>query len=925
MLRVIQSQSVGAAKSYYTAALSKEGYYSEGQELPGVWRGKGAERLGLTGEVSREAFDALCDNQDPATGKRLTARMNDKRRVGYDINFHAPKSVSAALLVGGDKRVLDAFRESVRETMAEMEAEMKTRLRAGRKDGDKVTGNMIWGEFVHFTSRPAKSTGQPDPHLHAHCFVFNATFDDSEKKWKAGQFGDIKKDAPYFEAAFHARLAGRLAELGYGIERHAKGWELAGVPRSINDKYSHRTAEIEAEAKARGITSAKTKDGLGAKTRAGKHKGETLHALWGEWAGRLTRDEARALKAAKDHGTAGPDMSDQEAVEYALAHALERSSVITARELHTEALRHGVGSVSVEGVRREAARGDVLTRNVGGREYITTKQVLSEEQGMIESARAGRGQYMPLGCQSFAFQEERLNGEQRAAVLHVLRSRDLATGVRGGAGTGKTTMMREAVRGIEENGRLVYTFAPSSDASRGTLRDEGFRNAETLESLLKSKQRQAEIRGQVIWIDEAGQVSARQMAQVMKLAEANNARVILSGDIRQHSSVERGDALRLLEDKAGLKTAQINEIQRQRGEYKKAVAAISRGEVAEGFDRLDRMNAVVELAEDNQRYAGLASEYLDAVKQGKSVLAVAPTRAEGAKVSDAIREQMRAAGRVQGEDRIFSRLESLDMTQAERGNARLYEPGQVVKFTQGCRGFSTGARVTVASVDQARVEVVSNSGLRMALPLDQAARFQVYREAPMKLAAGDSIRITQNGRTVAKDGRDHELRNGARYQVAGFTREGNIRLNNGWVVRKDYGTLTHGYCSTSHASQGKTVDRVLIAQHSASGRAADMRQFYVSVSRGRESVRIFTDDKQAARESVRNSRQRMSATELVDEKPARQAQRESRMERVAMLARQAKIHAARAVEAAKQAAKQMGPRTWAERVGQQRRREMELG
>jgi len=41
----------------------------------------------------------------------------------------------------------------------------------------------------------------------------------------AGQFRDLKADAPYFEAAFHARFARQLAEAGYGIERTAKGWE----------------------------------------------------------------------------------------------------------------------------------------------------------------------------------------------------------------------------------------------------------------------------------------------------------------------------------------------------------------------------------------------------------------------------------------------------------------------------------------------------------------------------------------------------------------------------------------------------------------------------------------------------------------------------------------------------------------------------
>jgi conjugative relaxase-like TrwC/TraI family protein len=110
----------------------------------------------------------------------------------------------------GDDKILSAFRDSVKETMDEMEAEMKTRVRKGDKDQDRVTGNMVWAEFIHTTSRPVD--GLPDPQLHAHVFVFNTTWDEEESRWKAGQFADIKRDAPYFQAAFRVRLAGKLQE-----------------------------------------------------------------------------------------------------------------------------------------------------------------------------------------------------------------------------------------------------------------------------------------------------------------------------------------------------------------------------------------------------------------------------------------------------------------------------------------------------------------------------------------------------------------------------------------------------------------------------------------------------------------------------------------------------------------------------------------
>ncbi|NJN47097.1 MAG: relaxase domain-containing protein, partial [Candidatus Competibacteraceae bacterium] len=197
MLRINVNVSAVGAKSYY----STSDYYSEGQELVGVWKGVGAKQLGLSGVIERNDWEALCDNKNPDTGRTLTARQKVTRRVGYDFNFHVPKSVSLLYALTQDERLLDAFRDAVDDTMHDMEAEMKTRVRKDGRDEDRVTGNMAWGEFIHFTARPVD--GIPDPHLHAHCFVFNTTYDDVEHRWKAGQFANLKRDAPYFEAMYH--------------------------------------------------------------------------------------------------------------------------------------------------------------------------------------------------------------------------------------------------------------------------------------------------------------------------------------------------------------------------------------------------------------------------------------------------------------------------------------------------------------------------------------------------------------------------------------------------------------------------------------------------------------------------------------------------------------------------------------------------
>jgi hypothetical protein len=98
--------------------------------------------------------------------------------------------------------------------------------------------------------------------------------------------------------------------------------------------------------------------------------------------------------------------------------------------------------------------------------------------------------------------------------------------------------------------------------------------------------------------------------------------------------------------------------------------------------------------------------------------------------------------------------------------------------------------------------------------------------------------------------------------VRKFTAEGDIVLDNGWVLDKNFGNLAHGYCVTSHSSQGKTIQRLFVAECEASLPAASREQFYVSASRGVEAIKIYTDNKDALMDAVAVSGERPAATDL---------------------------------------------------------------
>lgn len=902
MLFINHAANTGKAKNYFTEHLSRSDYYMrDAQEVVGEWHGRGAELLGLSGQIDKESYFQLCDNIDPKTGEQLTARTKADRRVLYDFTFDAPKSVTLAYELGGDERIMGAFRKSVKETMGEIEDAMRVRVRANNAREDRASCNMIWGEFIHRTTRPVD--GIPDPQLHCHAVAFNASFDPVEEQWKAGEFGAIVRDKGYYQAAFHSRFAERLADLGYGIERDGNSFRLAGIDRATTEEFSRRTQLIDAEAERLGITDPKTLRELGRKTREGKSAEQlSMAELRQAWHARIGADARSDITGARE-GRQTRTLSAEQAVDYAVLHCFERASAVTQNQLLKTALIQSVGNASVADIRKAAARDEVLQKDWNGQRYVTTRAVLREERDMVNFVRDGKATRDKLGGSGAIVPDADLTEEQRAAQEMILTSRDRVTSLKGRAGTGKTRMMQATVAAIEKGGKQVFTFAPSADAARGVLRNEGFANADTVERLLIDAEMQKRVSGQVLWVDEAGLLSVKDMKRVFDVAKEQNARVILSGDTAQHTSVTRGDALRILEKDAGIRTAELNTIRRQtNAAYREAVAVIAEGDrigkdgrtrLEAGIDLLDRMGAVVEVTGES-RHRLIAEDYAAAISETKhgggrkTALVVTPTHKEAERVTEAIRKVLKESGTLSAKEREFTALRPRNLTEAERSIAAHYAPGEVVQFHQNAKGFKRGERVRVADAGIDGVSVTRADGRSALLPLHEAKKFQVYRTETLALAEGDKLRITLNGftreprRGVMKEKGDR-LNNGAVYEVEGFTRRGDIRLTNGFVVPQDYGGISHGYVVTSHASQGKTVDKVLIALGNESFVAANREQFYVSVSRGREGVKLYTDDKAAMRDAVKASSARLSATELMGSEPEQAKRKNPMTERLSRL------------------------------------------
>ena len=850
MFTVVAQKNLGDAESYFDEHLSQNDYYSAGEIRPGQWIGAGAERLRLTVEVTREQFHALCENRNPANSERLTQRQlkEGQRRVFYDFTCSAPKSVSVLAVTLADERLVTAHEEAARIAFRELETYAATRVRKQGGQKDRTTGNLAAAAFTHTSSRAL------DPQLHTHFTVFNATFDDTERSWKALQAGGMYDAIRYGTAVYRNELAKRVQQIGYRILPSKHGFQIEGVSDEVLKRFSKRSQQRDAVAK-------ELEQKLGRKlsnnaishavhqSRAEKIKGISTAEVRDRQLAQLQPDELLALQKlmASVQRTSLPHMAglEKQTLNYAVAHLFERNSVVPEHELLMTALAHRQGEVNLDNLKQEVKHSAELVKTERG---LSTRQILATELDLIQTVNTGCDAVAPL--HPTYKPADWLGEDQQRAIYHVLRTSDRITGLRGLAGSGKTTALRELVAACVEV-KIEPLFCAPTAAATDVLRKEGFA-AVTLQSLLQSKP--ALSARQLVVLDEAGAVGIDDMRRLFDLAR--DARVVLSGDTGQHASVVRGDALRILEQHSNFQSGQLARIRRQRkAEYRKAVELAAQKRTVEAFAQLERMGAVIELS-DRQIHDSAAQSYLKALAQNKSALLVASTWNEIEAVTEKVRASLKASGRLTGEEKEFQVFDSLSWTEAQKQDARQYHPGMAIRFHRRNSDFAKDETVAVVAVENDAIKVQREDGSENLFQLGAGCvSFDVGEKRKLKIAAGDKLLLQAN--TARK-----RFINGELVEVRAIQGD-SVVLADGRVLPQNYRTFTHGYAVTSHAAQGKTVDEVLVVASSRSLPAVSQQQFYVSISRGRERCQIFTDDAERLRSHITHSSERLSAVEVM--------------------------------------------------------------
>ena len=853
------------------SAEAKVGYY-QNKAAPSQWLGHGAATLGLEGAVDREQLIALLEGRLPdGTDLSIRGGRKDTARLGTDITLSAMKSYS--LMATHDPRLVALWDESVKVAAMVIEKEVATARLGHGGTASQKTGTLVMAAFRHEDARTVEGTADMD--FHTHLLTFNMT-QRADGEWVRVdlQWGEQMVLAKTADFAQKAYLAQRVQELGYEIRLTKDGWEFAALSDKDLIPFSRRTDQVDRALEARGSSRAEAsdsqKEAANLATRGSKSQLSQQDQRW-EWRSRIREAGIDLDKIMREASVRGPVVSPDlttEAVASAARHLGERDSVFSQAQTRFEALRAGMGGTTLNQIDLALTGETAGLIDVGGGK-LTTKGALYREQEILARTTVGQGQAASLlageDAKSFINDREASPGfpfsqGQREALHLSLTSTDRVVGIVGAAGAGKTTSMAGYVEAAKERGYDVVGIAPSAAGSHA-LKSAGADDTRTLASLLASQPsagRSPSGKGPRVYIlDEAGMVSGKDMDALLKRVDAEGARLLMVGDPRQLFAVEAGSPFQHMLETHAIQYATIDEIQRQRDPALREIAqAFAKGETAQATALVRPYMREVEVQKEGtkpttqEKRAAIAhataADYLnrDADTRDKT-LVVSGTNDLRRQINAHIREGLQGEGAVSQESVTVTALDKAGLTREQQARAESYQPRMVVRLEEGRGRDRRQVEYTVQEVKGNTVTVTNREGQSRDWSPSKEKAAGVYHPRDMELSPGDKIVFRENQKGMDRTTRSGgNVRNG---QAATIDRlEDGIpiaRLDSGKEIALDPSqgqTVDYGWCRTIHASQGATVDHVLIAGEAS--RTATAQTAYVAASRERDTLKIYTDN-----------------------------------------------------------------------------------
>lgn len=916
--KVLLRTELGQAARYYSDAA--DDYYA--QELgASEWYGAGADDLKLSGQaVDKARLIELFSGRVEEGGEaiRRSTRNSSTNRIGIDLTFSAPKSVSIQALVGQDPAILLAHDNAVKRALDEAEKMASARNKVEGKSTVERTGNLVVAMFRHETSR------EQDPQLHTHAVLLNMTR-RADGKWRALRNDEIVKATKWLGATYRAELALELQRLGYELRHERDGmFELAKFERAALEEFSQRGRQVEEALSEKGLdrSSATTAEKQEATMRTRRRKRtadrKDLFHEWKERAVELGLDLGKAephhldrnrapetVSAISEVAAAARRQGAERAARFAINHLLERQSIVEHDALLDAALKHAVGSArkqDVEGALADLVKAGYLieeapsykaagdgpdqpSRTVAGWVKWLEARGMAPADAQQRVTRALKTGSLHEGEKRYttqtALQREReilgMEKRQRGAVkpmarphvlTPILRSTTLTAGQRDAVSLMLTTL--DGVVGIQGRAgtgksHMLTVAVPHMQAAGYEVRAIAPYGSQVRElrsigikaNTLASFLNTADLRltdKTVLILDEAGVVPVRQMHALMRIAEAAGTRIVMLGDTAQTKAIEAGKPFDQLLI-SGMATATMADIQRQRDpQLKRAVELAADARIKES---LQHIPTIIEIKDPKARREAIASEYtaLSPDERTKTIVVSGTNEARRD-----INRRIRAGIGLAEKGITFRTLARRDTTQEERRYAKYYRVGDVIRPERDYKksGLQRGSLYSVVGTEPGNKLILRGPGdQRFEINPSSHRKLSVYEPEDTELSIGDAVKFTRNDK-------DLDVANGDRYRVVAVGKH-SFKLANATrtISMDDTGPLhlEHAYVSTIHSSQGMTEDRVL-ADFSTKSKTTAMDTYYVAISRPRYHTTLYTNSRADLPVAASRLHEKHSALEL---------------------------------------------------------------
>ena len=805
MMRVttLYARSARATAEYYTKYLTK----ADG-ELPGRWTGHQAPGLGLTGEVTTEALEALLSGTHPTTHTTLGRPFADRTTktgvtipavAGFDATLSAPKSLSVWWALTGDEGLAECHDLAVNAVIDTIEKYgATTRVRSNGRRMHLDTNGLTAAVFRQSTSRA------DDPNLHTHV-VISSKVQTADGRWLALDARLLKKYQRTLGGLYQSVLRAELTNrYGVAFNEIVNGQaEIAGVSPDLLDAFSKRTQVIDAEMKDRLAEfvdlngrdpsvreRAAIERATAADTRT-KKSDATLGDLKDQWENEavhymvngniLTRNIADAARRQPAPRRTIPieTIVEQLADKASTWHRLDvlRTLCDTAPPQPTidgknwiDVLERSIDAVLDTCINLDPANDATPRRTSDGRSIwiepiasrATSIHVLEQEERILNFATAAQ---LDPPTHSTTIDAPVLDDGQYEAAT-AIAGYDRLVLVVGPAGAGKTTMLQAVVTDLHAHHRPVIGIAPTAKAAR-VLETETGMLADTVAKLLHDLDH-PEL-STALWdsgpdttviVDEAGMLNTADLHQLVAHAEQRQWRLALVGDPHQLQAVGRGGMFKELCGTG--RTVELEHLHR----------FTNRWEAHASLQLREGSSVVLYTYEANQRIKpGTLDEHLDAITDTWTA-----SRNDG---------------------------ETISIT-----TTRNEDVGAINAHIQRCR-------VTDGELDTTTIVELANDNWAMIGDIVATRR----NDRRLRTSTGEPVRNRERW-TVTDTSPDGEI------TVSRFAGHGTVSLPADYVRQH----VQLAYATTEFGAQGETADRsITLATNATTGRG-----LYVGMTRGRE-------------------------------------------------------------------------------------------